>query len=374
LIFSIFTKRITKSAECAAIGGHFAMANTGEYALRDSLRPEDWSDFIPAWRLPGWSRSGKFLVPDGSDVSKRLDGKVAVVTGVSDRGIGGAIAERLADDGAAVTILWMERPDRLIHRLERRGHSFVEARCDVKSTPSIKAAVDACMSEFGQVDILVNNAGIEDVHNFEDGTDDVWENLLDVNLLGTMRMTRSVLPYLTEPEGVIVNISSVLGMAGCTGFGAYSATKAGLIGLTQSLAAELAPRRMRCVGVAPALVFTPMMQRHLSNGDTSMEESLNQSHPLGVGAARDVASAVAFLASPEARWITGTTLPLGWMPSFPLPFGQPDTAGQASLHQSSKSPAEKISPVKLPVTDAAHAPRKKESEGTIEPVLPIADS
>ena len=297
-----------------------------------------------------------------------------MVTGVSDRGIGGAIVERLADDGAAVTILWMERPDRLIHRLERRGHAYVETRCDVKSTPSIKAALDACMSEFGQVDILVNNAGIEDVHSFEDGTDEVWENLLDVNLLGTMRMTRSVLPYLTEPEGVIVNISSVLGMAGCTGFGAYSATKAGLIGLTQSLAAELAPRRMRCVGVAPALVFTPMMQRHVSNGDTSMEESLNQSHPLGVGAARDVAAAVAFLASPDARWITGTTLPLGWMPSFPLPFGQPGAAEQASVPPAKKATAEKSASAKLPTNEAAQAPRKKESEDTIEPVLPIADS
>ncbi len=297
-----------------------------------------------------------------------------MVTGVSDRGIGGAIAERLADDGAAVTILWMERPDRLIHRLERRGHPFVEARCDVTSTPTIKAALDACMSEFGQVDILVNNAGVEDVHNFEDGKDEVWESLLDVNLLGTMRMIRGVLPYLTEPEGVIVNISSVLGMAGCTGFGAYSATKAGLIGLTQSLAAELAPRRMRVVGVAPALVFTPMMQRHLSNGDSSMEESLNQSHPLGVGAGRDVAAAVAFLASPEARWITGTTLPLGWMPNFPLPFGQAGNAEQSSARQSAKSPAEKQSPAKQPVPDAANLPRKKESEDTIEPMMPIADS
>ncbi len=295
---------------------------------------------------------------------KRLDGKVAVVTGVSDRGIGGAIAERLADDGAAVTILWMERPHRLISRLERREHPFVEARCDVTNSASIKVAIDACMSEFGQVDILVNNAGIEDVHEFESGRDEVWERLLDVNLLGTMRMIRGVLPFLAEPEGVIVNISSVLGLAGCSGFGAYSATKAGLIGLTQSLAAELAPRRMRVVGVAPALVFTPMMQRHLSEGGAAMEESLDQSHPLGVGAGRDVAAAVSFLASSEARWITGTTLPLGWMPSFPLPFGQPAAAEKSAAPLSSKSakPTEKI--ISPP----------KDSDDSIEPALPIADS
>ena len=289
---------------------------------------------------------------------------MAVITGVSDRGIGGAIAERLAEDGAAVVVLWMERPDRLINRLERRGRPYVETRCDVTNSASIKAAVDACMSEFGQVDILVNNAGIEDVHPFENGRDEVWERLLDVNLLGTMRMIRGVLPFLTEPEGVIVNISSVLGMAGCAGFGAYSATKAGLIGLTQSLAAELAPRRMRVVGVAPALVFTPMMQRHVAEGGAALEESLDQSHPLGVGAGRDVAAAVAFLASPEARWITGTTLPLGWMPNFPLPFGQAAPAENAAAPLAAKSTSlnEKILPM------------RKESGDTIEPALPIADS
>lgn len=297
-------------------------------------------------------------------MSKRLNGKVAVITGVSDRGIGGAIAERLAEDGAAVVLLWMERPERLINRLERRGRPYVESRCDVTDSESIKEAIDACMSEFGQVDILVNNAGIEDVHPFEDGRDEVWERLLDVNLLGTMRMIRGVLPFLTEPEGVIVNISSVLGLAGCSGFGAYSATKAGLIGLTQSLAAELAPRRMRVVGVAPALVFTPMMQRHISEGGAAMEESLDHSHPLGVGAGRDVAAAVAFLASPEARWITGTTLPLGWMPNFPLPFGQQAPAEKAAVPLTVK--ASSLSLKLVPV--------EKESGDTIEPALPIADS
>lgn len=287
-------------------------------------------------------------------MSHRLDGKVAIVTGVSDRGIGGAIAERLADDGAAVAILWMERPSRLLSRLERRDRPFVDSRCDVTDPASIRAAVDACMSEFGQVDILVNNAGIEDVHEFESGTDEVWERLMDVNLLGAMRMIRGVLPFLVEPEGVIVNIASVLGLAGCGGFGAYSATKAGMIGLTQSLAAELAPKRQRAVAVAPALVFTPMMQRHLAEGGAAMESSLDQSHPLGVGAGRDVAAAVAFLASPEARWITGTTLPLGWMPNFPLPFGQ-------------TAPAEKVS-LRPAVQNEDRLPKP-----AIEPIIPSAE-
>ncbi|RLS55007.1 MAG: SDR family oxidoreductase [Planctomycetota bacterium] len=291
-------------------------------------------------RMCGWSavicRLGEFsFLERVFPVSKRLEGKVAIVTGVSDRGIGGAIAERLADEGAATAILWMERPTRLIQRLTRRERTVIDCQCDVTQATSIREAVDTCMSEWGQVDILVNNAGIEDVHEFENGRDDIWERLLDVNLLGTMKMIRGTLPVLTEPDGVIVNIASVLGMAGCGGFGAYSATKSGLIGLTQSLAAELAPKRQRVVAVAPALVFTPMMQRHIKSSASEMEALLAPSHPLGVGAGHDVAAAVAFLASPEARWITGTTLPLGWMPSFPLPFGAMAQAATATPEQVS---------------------------------------
>ncbi len=284
-------------------------------------------------------------------MTKRLEGKVAVVTGVSDRGIGGAIAERLADEGAAVAILWMERPTRLINRLTRRERAVIDCQCDVTQQASIREAVDATMSEWGQIDILVNNAGIEDVHEFENGRDDVWERLLDVNLLGTMKMIRGTLPVLTEPDGVIVNIASVLGMAACGGFGAYSATKAGLIGLTQSLAAELAPKRQRVVAVAPALVFTPMMQRHIKSSASEMEALLAPSHPLGVGSGHDVAAAVAFLASPEARWITGTTLPLGWMPSFPLPYGEMASATAAAPSQPlEETPPEAELPEVIPLT------------------------
>jgi NAD(P)-dependent dehydrogenase (short-subunit alcohol dehydrogenase family) len=125
---------------------------------------------------------------------------------------------------------------------------------------------------------------------------------------------------------VIVNIASALGIAGCSTFAAYSASKAGLIGMTQSVAAELAPRGIRAVCVAPALVHTPMLHRHIDSQTPEIMKQIEASHPLGVGTAHDVAAAVAFLASHEARWITGVTLPLGWLPAFPLPsepFQQP---------------------------------------------------
>ena len=108
-------------------------------------------------------------------------------------------------------------------------------------------------------------------------------------------------------------------MAGCAGYHAYSASKAGLIGMTQSLALELAPRGQRAVCVAPALVHTPMAHKHVASLDESTKKDLESAHPLGMGAPSDVANAVTFLASKNASWITGVSLPLGWIPSWGLP-------------------------------------------------------
>jgi NAD(P)-dependent dehydrogenase (short-subunit alcohol dehydrogenase family) len=252
-------------------------------------------------------------------VNRRFDGKVVMVTGVGERGIGAAIAERLADEGAALALLWKERPSKIIARFTKRDVPFVPTECDVTVQSDIDRAIDACMSQFGQIDVLVNNAGVEAAEPFEHLSDDAWEATIAVNLTGAMRMVRSVLPYLPEQEGAVVSIASALGMAGCASFPAYSASKAGLIGMTQSLAAELAPRGIRAVCIAPALVHTPMLHRYIDSATPDVVRQIEACHPLGVGTAPDVAAAVAFLASHEARWITGVTLPLGWLPSFPLP-------------------------------------------------------
>ena len=262
-------------------------------------------------------------------MTPRFSGKVAVVTGVGERGIGAAIAERLAEEGAALMLLWKEHPGRVLTRLQRRKVPVIDAECDVTQQADVNAAIDKCMSNFGQIDILVNNAGVEGAAPLEDLDDATWELAIAVNLTGAMRMSRAVLPFLPEKDGVIVNIASALGIAGCGSFAAYSASKAGLIGFTQSLAMEQAPHGIRAVCVAPALVHTPMLHRHMDHQTPEIVEQIDACHPLGIGAPQDVANAVAFLASSDARWISGVTLPLGWMPTFALP-GEPFSRGKSA--------------------------------------------
>jgi NAD(P)-dependent dehydrogenase (short-subunit alcohol dehydrogenase family) len=153
-------------------------------------------------------------------------------------------------------------------------------------------------------------------------SDDEWRALIDINLNGAINVTRAALSYLTSPGGAIVNIASALGLGGCPGFTIYSASKAGLIGFTQSLAWELAPKGIRVVAVAPGLVHTPMIHKHVSQLTPEIWAKIEACHPLGMGRPDDVAAAVAFLASSDARWITGITLPLGWAYHYPLPTGQ----------------------------------------------------
>jgi NAD(P)-dependent dehydrogenase (short-subunit alcohol dehydrogenase family) len=261
----------------------------------------------------------------------RFTGKVALVTGTSDRGIGGAIAERLASEGASLAMLSRHEPKRLNKRLDRVGCASFWTECDITKTEEVARAVDQTLEQFGRIDVLVNNAGVEYAKPFEQFTDDEWQGLLDVNLHGAIRMTRAVLPHFPADGGAIVNVASALGLGGCPSFSIYSAAKAGLIGLTQSLAWELAPRKIRVTAVAPALVATPMTLKHMEHLTKEVHTQLEAIHPLGVGVPHDVSGAVAFLASDDARWITGITLPLGWSPQFALPVEQFMTPAADSL-------------------------------------------
>ncbi|HEY7328370.1 MAG TPA: SDR family oxidoreductase [Gemmataceae bacterium] len=255
--------------------------------------------------------------------------KSALITGASDHGIGGAIASRLAHEGASIVLASRTEPKRLLDQLQRRHRSFEYLCCDVTSEEQVRTAVAACQARFGALDVLVNNAGVEHVSRLEDLDDAALTEIIDTNLIGSIRMARAVLPHLRSPGGVIVNVSSALSLAGCAGFSVYSASKAGLNGFTQSLAWELAPRGIRVVAVAPGVVLTGMSAKYMEQVSPNMVHKLRESHPLDVGLAGDVAAAVSFLASDEARWITGVTLPLGWAPGLSLPSEEYMTDGKS---------------------------------------------
>jgi NAD(P)-dependent dehydrogenase (short-subunit alcohol dehydrogenase family) len=261
-------------------------------------------------------------LPAAAGVLARFVGKTAVVTGASDQGIGGAVAERLAREGAGVALFSRSEPKRLLKRLNRLGRGVLWTPCDVTKQKAVDEAVGKACEQFGQIDVLVNNAGVEYAKPFEKFTDEEWQGLLDVNLHGAIRLSRAVLPHFPATGGAIVNVASALALGGCPSFTIYSAAKAGMIGLTQSLAWELAPRKIRVLAIAPALVATPMTMKHMQHLTADVHRQLEAIHPLGVGLPHDVAGAVAFLASEDAAWITGVTLPLGWAPQYSLPVGQ----------------------------------------------------
>ena len=253
---------------------------------------------------------------------QRFAGKTAWLTGASDKGIGGAIAERLAKEGATLAILSRHEPERLLKRLSRIGRPVMFEAADITSSEQVSAAAAKFAERFGPCDALINNAGVEIARQFDKFSESQWREVLEVNLHGAIRVSQAALPHLRSPGGVIVNVASALGLGGCAGFTIYSASKAGLIGLTQSLAWELAPQGIRVVAVAPGMVHTPMIHKHIAHLTKEVEQKILDAHPLGMGMPHDVAAAVAFLASSEARWITGVTLPLGWGYNYQLPVEQ----------------------------------------------------
>lgn len=234
--------------------------------------------------------------------------KVALVTG-SSRGIGRACAYELAHRGYAVCINYIERQDKaeeLCNKLLSEGHEAMTYRADVSDRSAVHDMVDAVRRRFGDVTLLVNNAGIARQCLFQDISPEYWHRIFDVNLNGAFNTIQEVLPsMLHEHSGCIVNISSIWGLHGASCEVAYSSTKHAIIGLTRSLAQELAPTHIRVNCVAPGVIDTDMVQ---TLGQETLD-ALAEETPLGrLGKPEDIAAAVAFLASDEASFITGQVL------------------------------------------------------------------
>ncbi len=234
--------------------------------------------------------------------------KSALVTGAS-RGIGRAVAAALAREGWPVCVNYLERRDAaeaLVRDLRAQGRAAMALQADVADRAAVEAMVRAASEELGPVELLVNNAGISRQGLFQDLDDETWERLLAVNLTGPRNAVRAVLPHmLGEKRGCIVSISSIWGLRGGSCETAYAVTKAGVIGLTRSLALELAPSGIRVNCVAPGCVETDMV-RALGEETRTM---LAEETPLGrLGKPEEIAEAVAFLASEKAAFITGQVL------------------------------------------------------------------
>lgn len=233
---------------------------------------------------------------------------VALVTGAS-RGIGRAIAAVLAREGWAVAINYLERKDAaesLAAQLRAEGCAAMTCQADVASRREVAAMVRAVEKELGPVSLLVNNAGISHQALFQDTGDEVWERLLAVNLTGSRNTCMEVLPgMISEKRGCIVNISSMWGLRGASCEVGYAATKAAVVGLTRSLALEVAPSGIRVNAIAPGCIETDMV-KGLGEETKAM---LVEETPIGrLGTPEDIANLVSFLASEKAGFITGQVI------------------------------------------------------------------
>jgi 3-oxoacyl-[acyl-carrier protein] reductase len=235
-------------------------------------------------------------------------GKVAIVTG-SGRGIGKAIAMKLAENGATLVIndVGDSAPaEQTVSEIKNLNRQAMAIMADVSSSTDVSKMMETAIAAYGKVDILVNNAGITRDQLTMKMTDEEWDKVLAIDLKSVFLCTRAVLrPMLKQRSGRIISMSSVVGIIGNAGQANYAAAKAGIIGFTKTIAKEVASRGITVNAVAPGFIDTPMTQVL----PEERKQALMNNIPLGyLGTPRDIAETVAFLASEEARYITGQVI------------------------------------------------------------------
>ncbi len=239
---------------------------------------------------------------------KLLEGKVAIITGAS-RGIGRGIAEKFIAQGAKVVFTYAsseEKAKALEAELAQLGGIAKGYKSDAADFTAAHALVDEVVKKFGTIDILVNNAGITRDNLLMRMSEDQWDEIMRVNLKSVFNLTKAAIkPMLKARSGSIINMSSVVGVKGNAGQANYAASKAGIIGFTKSVAAELGSRNIRCNAIAPGFIETEM------TGALNPEvvQQWREAIPLKRGGtSEDVANATLFLASDMSAYITGQTL------------------------------------------------------------------
>jgi len=239
---------------------------------------------------------------------RKLEGKVAVVTGAS-RGIGRAIALKLADEGAKVVVNYsgsQAKAEEVVAMIQENGGEAIAVQASVSQTEEVTALMDTAVKTFGSLDILVNNAGITRDNLLMRMKEDEWDDVLNTNLKGVFLCTKAVTRQMMKQRaGRIINISSIVGVAGNAGQANYVAAKAGVIGLTKTTAKELASRNILVNAIAPGFIETEMTDQL----PEELKQGMLTQIPLAkLGQPEDIAKAVAFLASDDANYMTGQTL------------------------------------------------------------------
>ena len=229
--------------------------------------------------------------------------KTVFITGGS-RGIGAWAVEEFSRQGYNVAFTYFNSKEKA-QEIERRTGAL-GILCDVSQSMHISSAVEAVINNFGKIDVLINNAGISEFALFTDITDEMWHNMINTNLSSAFYASRAVLPQMiSRKDGVIINVSSMWGQVGSSCEVHYSASKAGLIGLTKALAKEVGPSNVRVNCVCPGVINTEM-NAHLSEEDM---QQLIIDTPLGkIGSVEDVVNTLVFLADDKSSFVTGQIL------------------------------------------------------------------
>jgi 3-oxoacyl-[acyl-carrier protein] reductase len=243
----------------------------------------------------------------------KLKDKVAIVTGAS-KGIGASIAKHLAAEGAAVVVNYASSKtdaDRVVGEITRDGGQAVAVQADLAKPADVTRLFAEAKRAFGRVDVLVNNAGVYEFSPLEDVTEEHFHKQFDLNVLGVLLASKEAAAHFEGKGGSIVNISSGASTLTPPNASVYSATKAAVDAVTRSLAKELGPRNIRVNAINPGMVETEGV-RAAGIDESDFRKEIEARTPLGrIGQPRDIAPAAVFLASDDARWITGETLLVG---------------------------------------------------------------
>ncbi len=242
----------------------------------------------------------------------RLEGKTAFVTGAG-RGIGRAIALALAGEGAKVVVadILAGNASAVTDEIKALGREACGVVADVTKRPEIESAVNAALERFGKIDILVNNAGWDKFEFFLDSEEEAWDKIIAINFKGLLHTCKTVLPYMKEHGGRVINISSDAGRTGSSGEAVYSGTKGAIIAFSKALAREMVRYRITVNVVCPGLTDTALFHsiRNQSERAQKVMDGVTRAIPIGrVGTPGEIAAAALFFALPEAGYITGQTL------------------------------------------------------------------